>query len=75
MNENQKKFMNDFHELCKKYSIDDVAIETDMDGNPIITFNSNGEKFGFKEYATPSNCNEKSAFYNIQHKVACYYVE
>jgi hypothetical protein len=77
MNENQKKFMNDFHKLCEKYNINDVVIEKDMDGEPIIAFHSNGEIFYFKEYVSPAPVsNVKDAgFYNIQHKIPYYFID
>ena len=75
MSENQKKFMNDFHELCKKYNIDDVAIEKDIDGNPIIAFHSNGEILYFKEYVSPAPVNKEAGFYNVQHRVFRYYID
>jgi hypothetical protein len=75
MSENQKNFMNDFHELCKKYSINGVVIEQDMDDNPIIAFYSNGESFYFKNYVSLVSTDKEAAFYNIQHRVSRYYID
>ena len=60
MNENQKNFLNELHDLLKKYAIDRLAIYRDS-----IRFESNHETLGIGHY-------DNGTFHDIESEVNNY---
>lgn len=69
MTENQSKFLNEFHELLKKYSIDEVYISYHSGDKRDyrITLGSNGQKLEFMGYH--NNCFTDVGTYDGDYKV------
>ena len=60
MNENQKNFLNELHDLLKKYAIDRLVVYHDS-----IRFESNQEILSFGHY-------DNGTFHNIETEVNNY---
>ena len=68
MNDNQKRFLNEFHGLLQKYSIDEICISYHSGDkrNYRITLGSNGQKLEFMGYF--NNCFADVGTYDGDYK-------
>ena len=68
MNENQKRFLNEFHDLLQKYNINEIYISYHSGDKKDyrITLGSNGQKLEFMVYS--NNCFADVGTYDGDYK-------